>query len=58
VHDRQRRRADAQAARLRSAALVNQLADSLPPEHALRLSLSEQASQCEVLRPRAAVRRS
>ena len=31
VHHRQRRRADAQAARLRSAALVNQLADSLPP---------------------------
>ena len=36
VHDRQRRRADAQAARLRTAALVNQLADSLPPRHELR----------------------
>jgi hypothetical protein len=58
VHDRQRRRADAQAARLRCAAIVNQLAGSLPPGHELRRSLLEHASLREVLRPRAAVPRS
>jgi DNA-binding winged helix-turn-helix (wHTH) protein len=58
VHDRQRRRADAQAARLRAAALVNQLADSLPPGHELRRSFLEHPSLREVLRPRAAVPRS
>ena len=58
VHDRQRRRADAQAARVRSAALVNQLADSLPPGHELRRSFVEHASLRAVLRPRAAVPRS
>jgi len=45
LHDRQRRRAQAQAARLRSAALVNQLADSLPPGHALRRSFLDLASR-------------
>jgi hypothetical protein len=54
LHDRQRRRADAQAARLRSATLVNQLADSLPPEHALRQSLVKHALLHEGLRTRAA----
>jgi len=58
VHDRQRRRTDAQAARLRAAALVHQLVDSLPPEHELRRSFLEHASLREVLRPRAAVPRS
>jgi DNA-binding winged helix-turn-helix (wHTH) protein/tetratricopeptide (TPR) repeat protein len=57
VYDRQRRRAEAQAARLRSAALVNQLADSLPPGHDLRRSFLEHAGQCEGRRPRAAVPR-
>ena len=56
VHDRQRRRADAQAARLRAAALVNQLADSLPPGHELRRSFLEHPAVREVLRPRAAAR--
>ena len=58
LHDRQRRRADAQAARLRAAALVNQLADSLPPGHELRRSFLEHPSVRKVLRPRAAVPRS
>ena len=58
VHDRQRRRADAQAARLRFAALVNQLVDTLPPGHELRRSFLEHASPRQVLRPRAAVPRS
>jgi DNA-binding winged helix-turn-helix (wHTH) protein len=54
VHDRQRRRADAQAARLRCAAVVNQLVDSLPPGHELRRSFLEHPSLSEVLHPRAA----
>jgi predicted ATPase/DNA-binding winged helix-turn-helix (wHTH) protein len=58
VHGRQRRRADAQAAWLRSAALVNQVADSLPQGHELRRSFLEHASLREALRPRAAVPRS
>jgi tetratricopeptide (TPR) repeat protein len=58
VYDRQRRRADAQAARLRAATLVHQLADSLPPEHDLRRSFVEHAALREVLRPRAAGPRS
>jgi DNA-binding winged helix-turn-helix (wHTH) protein/tetratricopeptide (TPR) repeat protein len=58
LHERQRRRADAQAARLRSAALVNQLADSLPPGHELRRSFVQHASPRERLRPRAAMPRS
>jgi hypothetical protein len=58
LHERRRRRADAQAARRRSAALVNQLADSLPPGHPLRRSFLEHAALREVLRPRAAVLRS
>jgi len=58
VHERQRRRADAQAARLRSATLVNQLAETLPPGHDLRRSFLEHAPLREVLRPRAAVTRS
>lgn len=55
LHDRQRRRAEAQAARLRSAALVNQLADSLPPGHALRRSFLDPAARPERSRPRAAI---
>ena len=58
VHDRQRRRAEAQAARLRSVALVNQLADTLPPGHDLRRSFLEHASLRERLRPRVAGPRS
>lgn len=58
VHDRQRRRADAQASRLRAAAIVTQLADSLPPGHELRRSFLEHASLREVLRPRAALPRT
>lgn len=58
VHERQRRRADAEAARLRSAAVLKQLADSLPPGHALQRSCLEQASRRQVRRPRAAVSRS
>ena len=58
VHDRQRRRADAEAARLRSAALVTQLADSLPPTHPLRASFLGHSSVRAVLRPRAPVPRS
>ncbi|HVO23312.1 MAG TPA: AAA family ATPase [Candidatus Margulisiibacteriota bacterium] len=53
VHARQRRHADAQAARQRSAALVNQLADSLPPGHELRRSFLEHPALHPVLRPRA-----
>jgi hypothetical protein len=54
VHDRQRRRADAQEARLRSATVVNRLVDSLPPGHDLRSSFLESASLRDVLRPRTA----
>jgi DNA-binding winged helix-turn-helix (wHTH) protein/tetratricopeptide (TPR) repeat protein len=58
VYDRQRRRADAQAARLQTAALVNKLADSLPPGHELRRSFLEHPSLRKILGPRAAVPRS
>lgn len=58
AHDRQRRRADAQAARRRSTALVGRLADSLPPEHELRRSFLAHASARERFRPRAAGRQS
>ena len=58
VYDRQRRRADAQAARLQAAAVVNRLTDSLPPGHELRRSFLEHPSVHKVLRPRAAVPRS
>src|SRR4029077_1302093 len=52
VHGRQRRRTDAEAARMRSAALVSRLADSLPPAHELRRSFLGHRSVREVLRPR------
>jgi hypothetical protein len=58
LHHLQGQRAAAEAARLRSAALVNQLADSLPPEHRLRTSFLDHSSLREVLRPRQAMRRS
>jgi hypothetical protein len=58
VHGRQRRRANAQTERLRCAALVKQLADSLPPGHELRRSFLEHASLREVLRSRAGGPRS
>jgi ATP/maltotriose-dependent transcriptional regulator MalT len=52
VYSRQRRRADAEAARMRSAALVNRLKDSLAPDHALRESFLGRRSVREVLAPR------
>jgi DNA-binding winged helix-turn-helix (wHTH) protein/tetratricopeptide (TPR) repeat protein len=52
VHERQRRGADAEAARIRSAALVTRLADSLPPTHPLRASFLGHSSVRAVLRPR------
>lgn len=57
LHDRQRRRADAQAARLRSSELVDQLANSLPPAHDLRRSFLEHASLREGLPARAPLAR-
>ena len=57
VHGRQRRRADGEAARMRSAALVNRLADSLPPDHELRGTFLGHRSVREVLgQPRAGPR--
>jgi ATP/maltotriose-dependent transcriptional regulator MalT len=58
VHGRQRRRADAEAARMRSAALVSRLADSLPPDHKLRGSFLGHGSVREVLGPTGAGPRS
>ena len=58
VHDKQRRRTDAEVARRRSAAILNQLAASLPPEHELRQSLLSHPSVSEVPRARKAVSRS
>jgi tetratricopeptide (TPR) repeat protein len=58
LYERQRRGADAQAARLRTAALVHQLADSLPPGHALRESFLKRAAKHEVQRPRTRALRS
>ncbi len=55
VHDRRRRRADAEATWRRSAALVMQLADSLPRDHDLRRAFLADASVRAVL---AAVRRT
>jgi hypothetical protein len=54
VYGRQRRRADAETARTRSAALVSRLADSLPPDHELRASFLGHGSVRDVLdaRPR------
>ena len=57
VHGRQRRRAEAEAARRQSAALVTRLADSLPPGHELRQSFLKHPSVREVLdSPRTASR--
>jgi hypothetical protein len=58
VHAGQRRRADAEAARMRSAALVSRLADSLPLDHELRVSFLGHRSVREVLGPRGASPRS
>jgi DNA-binding winged helix-turn-helix (wHTH) protein/tetratricopeptide (TPR) repeat protein len=58
VYGRQRRRTDAEAARMRSAALVGRLADSLPPDHPLRGSFLAHGSVRDVLGPRAAGPRS
>jgi hypothetical protein len=58
LHGRQRRRTDAEAARMRSAALVGRLADSLPPDHPLRGSFLAHPSVRDVLGPRAAGPRS
>ncbi len=58
VLDRQRRRADAQAAWSRSFTVVKQLSDSLPPQHELRGSFLERASLRHGLRQRPAGRRS
>jgi hypothetical protein len=49
VHDRQRRQADAESARVQSAALVRRLAESLPPDHDLRGSFLRHRSVREVL---------
>jgi len=51
VHERQQRSADAEAARMRSSALVTQLADSLPPTHPLRAAFLAHASVRAVLNP-------
>ncbi len=58
VHDRQRRPADAEAARLQAAALVTRLADSLPPPHPLRASFLGHASVRALLRRQEPVPRS
>jgi tetratricopeptide (TPR) repeat protein len=58
LHDRQRRGADAAAARTRSAAIVTQLTDSLPPMHPLRASFLGHSSVGAVLPARAPVSRS
>src|SRR5262245_6919737 len=49
VHRRRRRRAEAEADRRRSAALVTQLADSLPPGHELRQAFMKHPSVRDVL---------
>ena len=51
VHSRQRRRTDAEADRVRSAALVSRLANSLSPDHELRGSFLGHHSVREVLGP-------
>ena len=58
VHGRQRHRTNVEAARMRSAALVSRLADSLPPDHELRGSFLGHRSVREVLGPRGAAPRS
>jgi ATP/maltotriose-dependent transcriptional regulator MalT len=58
VHRQQHRRADAEAARMRSAALVSRLTDSLPPDHELRGSFLGDRSVREVLGPPGAGPRS
>jgi DNA-binding winged helix-turn-helix (wHTH) protein/tetratricopeptide (TPR) repeat protein len=56
VHGRQRRRTEAEAARMRSVVLVSRLADSLPPDHELRGSFLGHRSVREVLGPGATAR--
>jgi DNA-binding winged helix-turn-helix (wHTH) protein len=51
VHGRLRRRTDAEANRVRSAALVSRLANSLPADHELRGSFLSHRSVREVLDP-------
>jgi len=58
VYRQQHRDAEAEAARLKSAAVVTRLADSLPPGHALRASFLAHPSVRAVLRPRAKAVRS
>ena len=58
LHDRQRRGADAAAARIRSAAIVTRLVDSLPPMHPLRASFLGHSSVCAVVRSRGPLSRS
>ena len=58
AHERQHRGADAEAARIRSAAVVTRLADSLPPAHPLRAAFLGHPSVRAVLRPRKPVSRS
>jgi hypothetical protein len=57
VHDRQRRSADADAARARSAAIVTRLADSLPAAHPLRAVFLAHATVRAILQPRGRSRR-
>ncbi|HSP96517.1 MAG TPA: AAA family ATPase [Candidatus Dormibacteraeota bacterium] len=58
AYELQHRGADAEAARLRSAAIVTRLADSLPPTHPLRASFLGHSSVRAVLRPPGPVPRS
>ncbi|HSP99167.1 MAG TPA: hypothetical protein VL049_18250, partial [Candidatus Dormibacteraeota bacterium] len=58
VYERQDRGADAEAARMRSAAIMTRLADSLPPTHPLRASFLGHSSVRAVLRPRGPMSRS
>jgi tetratricopeptide (TPR) repeat protein len=57
VLDRQRRTADADAARARSAAIVTRLADSLPAAHPLRAAFLAHATVRAILHPRTRSRR-
>jgi tetratricopeptide (TPR) repeat protein len=58
AHERQRRGAEAEAARIRAVAIVTRLADSLPPTHPLRASFLDHPSVRALQRPREPVSRS
>jgi DNA-binding winged helix-turn-helix (wHTH) protein/tetratricopeptide (TPR) repeat protein len=58
VHRQQRRRSDAEAARMRSAAVVSRMADSLPAHHELRESFLRDRSVRQVLDPSVVGRRA